>query len=1755
MDENQKPNYICAYCNTGYYPPPLPTQFDQQNPPIVPCSQSYDIIYISADANKECQENVTSPLNQNNCEKHFQIGKCVCENYENACKKNMDGSLEKPYDNLFNALFFTEKKYEKQYNLNLSFILLKGKESQKTTFQDSSFENFNDAFWRVENHAKFVAKSPFTINVYSIGLAQFAGELIIDNSIFSKAIPFLHTQALFCSYTSEMVGYVEGDSQKKLWFPGYSQKLTDYSDILNSHIVLIDTLARIDIRNSKFLNNTSNSGPALTTKENFMLSHIDLINKKSEIFIYKNIFEMNFGLMAGSVIRIMRKGPLYTENYCGPIYLKENIFQENYGCRTNFAIVNIQCFFQGEFTDSGIQKAKDIKLDEDIKTYASKELQAPQGYKDKKGYNLGLSKGFIADSGFLMKESSAVLLDLCDKIQIIGNTFDKNWSVSTGDYYIGSSLNIFRSISFHGIFIQNNLFKNHEGNGKCMIHLIGGDIVQLNQNQFINNDNDYFDSNNKQGIWGYICTTDKLGILAKSNGMNQITIQGDEADENFIDFYDNKGKLITHYSNVSKLMLKGIKIKQNKSKESLIDIISTAEKTEIINIKAFENSQYQNGIINIMDSKFVEIQGAQIQNNIPKMISCISILNSQNTEIKQSNFTNNTYIHDFRLAQPSLVVNYQYYSTPIMVNSSNVIFDSIKLNRNIASHGGGIFVSAISTITVKKIICEKNNAFSGGCIYSEKNSIINILQSQFKENIVQYAGGAISLFSQSELNDKLSIFQYNQAENGGCIFSSTSFMDLDKSIIEENKSLLLASAISNYIGKFNLKFIHLNKNISNGNSLIYSIEGVGEILSCFFSDNYASRQSYGIRAIRSFIIIKSSSFLKTDIDKSDIYQINGGFIRISEGNTIVNKYILIQKKKLKKQIEDTKFNNGMAFNGGSIFSGFEAFLQIKNCHFFSDEVISQGGNIYSFLSSKIEIISSSFQESISQQKGSNIYAQGVRNIIISGCEFSKITGNSIYGLNVFNFKIDQGSKFINIEQQNQEFQFSEIAIQSQGFECQMCDNIEIQNTSFQNLLAHKGSAILIDNDYLTVPCLINIKDSVFENNKAYQGGAIYLSGNISGNIIDTLFQSNIAYQPLNIIYLKNESGIGGGVLYNCPRINKDCVIKFTNAKFYSNTATLKGGGIQWNDKPLHIESNFEFKDNKAVYGNNIASYAVCVIKVDTIQDTYKNSICFNRQIQKGREIITRFAIDNFVSGQSPEDYKVVNSTKVENLSFALVDHYDNRIKSDNSSKITMIPIAKLTKDDTGWEKIFIINGEEFAQQGIFSFKRLKLITVPGSIIELSVITNGIPFRLNRQIVRILQEDNQIYKKNTTHLEFNSRSLQNQMDIVSQLRESSDATIQMELRKCSRGEIMKDDYTCYECPRYEFSLDDTQDIQLGGECQKCDNKVSLCQGGYFMGPLPEYWRLDSYKKHFHKCPKKGVCLGYIDLSFQSEYNFVGKCNKGHTGNLCDYCIEGFAIYQNQYCVQCTNNNIYWIRVFFTVVIAFIQVCWTIRSTLLQNQQPMKRAAILMKMMMNFIQSIFIFTTFNFQLPQEIVSFVSTQNELAAASLQMFNFNCLYKASIFLNNNIRVYFAQTIVISLAPLILVFFVVIFWVILYYIEYGNEAFKDSFYKKEITNKLIASSIIIQFTILPKILDLTLKAYKCVNLGDDDNPMLFLKADYDVKCWDKTHWQFIIFVALPSLLIWGIICPIFFYQKLVVDVFWSNGYQFSLSQFQTSLF
>jgi predicted outer membrane repeat protein len=79
-----------------------------------------------------------------------------------------------------------------------------------------------------------------------------------------------------------------------------------------------------------------------------------------------------------------------------------------------------------------------------------------------------------------------------------------------------------------------------------------------------------------------------------------------------------------------------------------------------------------------------------------------------------------------------------------------------------------------------------------------------------------------------------------------------------------------------------------------------------------------------------------------------------------------------------------------------------------------------------------------------------------------------------------------------------------------------------------------------------------------------------------------------------------------------------------SCNFSENYASVAGGAIKWNDRTIWVDEMTNFTSNWAVYGPDIGSYAICLIKVYEKKDYYENSICYNNQVGRGREIVTRF---------------------------------------------------------------------------------------------------------------------------------------------------------------------------------------------------------------------------------------------------------------------------------------------------------------------------------------------------------------------------------------------------------------------------------------------------------------------------------------------------------------------------------------------------
>eukprot|EP01016_Furgasonia_blochmanni_P000956 TRINITY_DN10321_c0_g1_i2.p1 TRINITY_DN10321_c0_g1~~TRINITY_DN10321_c0_g1_i2.p1 ORF type:complete len:420 (+),score=-3.46 TRINITY_DN10321_c0_g1_i2:125-1384(+) len=79
--------------------------------------------------------------------------------------------------------------------------------------------------------------------------------------------------------------------------------------------------------------------------------------------------------------------------------------------------------------------------------------------------------------------------------------------------------------------------------------------------------------------------------------------------------------------------------------------------------------------------------------------------------------------------------------------------------------------------------------------------------------------------------------------------------------------------------------------------------------------------------------------------------------------------------------------------------------------------------------------------------------------------------------------------------------------------------------------------------------------------------------------------------------------------------------------------------------------------------------------------------------------------------------------------------------------------------------------------------------------------------------------------------------------------------------------------------------------------------------------------------------------------------------------------------------------------------------------------------------------------------------------------------------------------------------------------------------FKKQILEKMLASMIIIVFILQPSLVKIVFQAMSCLTL--ENGPNLIKRAPY-LLCYDETHVKWIIFLYIPTLLIWILIFPLF---------------------------
>ena len=152
-------------------------------------------------------------------------------------------------------------------------------------------------------------------------------------------------------------------------------------------------------------------------------------------------------------------------------------------------------------------------------------------------------------------------------------------------------------------------------------------------------------------------------------------------------------------------------------------------------------------------------------------------------------------------------------------------------------------------------------------------------------------------------------------------------------------------------------------------------------------------------------------------------------------------------------------------------------------------------------------------------------------------------------------------------------------------------NLNIENCVFtnNNALERSGGAIFHYNRAYATKNL-NIANSKFYNNKAYNGGAVFTSGTAKTNIANSLFDGNVAKNnggalitdtgfrftaPSsttidNSVFINNKANKGGAIYEGIP-------LNASNSKFINNHAVSEAGAIYRNAK---------FEEDNVIFLNN-----------------------------------------------------------------------------------------------------------------------------------------------------------------------------------------------------------------------------------------------------------------------------------------------------------------------------------------------------------------------------------------------------------------------------------------------------------------------------------------------------------------------------------------------------------------------------------------
>ncbi len=566
------------------------------------------------------------------------------------------------------------------------------------------------------------------------------------------------------------------------------------------------------------------------------------------------------------------------------------------------------------------------------------------------------------------------------------------------------------------------------------------------------------------------------------------------------------------------------------------------------------------GFVNFTGAVVTSITNSHFDQNTAEVVGGLANYESDILLLKDSTISHNIANWTVGIYSVSLPGE-----TPANLSANNVTIDGNFSNDPQGGSGSGVYVYGPGTATFDNSFITNNvSALNGGGFYNAGGGgTLKITNTQINSNTANSDGGGIYNGQSDAILtlDNVTLDGNKTTHHGGAL-SNVGTVDIMNSVITNNVAQNGAGGgIINRLGLMNITNTTISNNSSSGEEGggLYNMQAIANLDTVTMDHNATDTKGGAIYNNKTLTIKNSNIFKNTAaLDGGGIYNNNQGIISSIIDSTIDNN------------IADS--DNNMSGSGGGIYN-LNQINDINNTVISSNGAIL-GGGVWNGLNGNINFSNqSSIDTNTATVGGGGLYNDDGTTMIITMTDTSmkgnmapKGSGGAIMNKGVLTIKLANFSGNTAFSHGGAIWNGRTITgISNATFDGNVADDLDPNTVEF-------GGAIVTTTPTGTMG---NIDDSIFTNNRATYGGALYNNSVTKPIINNSTFDSNTAtflggaifasYADLDInnSTISNNTALHGGGMYNWNGNNNitNFMTTITNSTISDNTAVQSGGGI------------------------------------------------------------------------------------------------------------------------------------------------------------------------------------------------------------------------------------------------------------------------------------------------------------------------------------------------------------------------------------------------------------------------------------------------------------------------------------------------------------------------------------------------------------------------------------------------------------------